>query len=522
MANGFLAKDYRLLPTLVSFHTEDTCLQERYDRAVTLLRGNEIKLNDRRLLKEGATYPNVWLETQPMAGEMYAKRDLEVGLNNVLIFLQYQRRDGRFPGMIGIEKRPYNGVVGYYDWLQGYYFIQPALKLYYLIGKDRAYLEMLYAAAKAFDDYLWRYRDSDGDGCLELFCPWDTGEDNCTRILQGGAYDGCFGGETAPVGIGTLPHESMELMAYSYANRDTLAQISRLLGNGEEAYWQAQAECVRRKVKAYLWDDARGACFDRDGNNRPIPCLSHVNLRCMYHGLFDRDMAESFLSRHLFNEKEFWTPMPLPAIAVCDPYFRNSKTNDWSGPCQGLIYQRAIEALHRYGHYAEALVIGRRLIAAIKEHGVFVQQWDPFTGQPCKAPDGYGPTLLSFTEYLSFLCGIHVAYDFVHWSGVTDLSDTTYTQEILGHTYRLCRAHGIMTASVDGNPVFSASDGLRIVTDLTGHVCHVIAIEENVSKGWLTIDGQTYREALCANTVYEIQNGALVAVRHIPNLLANP
>lgn len=220
--------------------------------------------NDKKVIKEGATYPFLWLETQPMGGEMYAKRNIEAGLNNILIFMQYQRKDGRFPGMIFED----NGrIVGNYDWMQGYYFAQPAFKLWYLIGKDRGYLEKLYHALEDFDDYLWSYRDSDWDGCLETWCVWDTGEDNCTRFLNFGAQDGCFGGETAPVGKGKLPYESMEYMAYSYGNRHVLSEISAILDNGKADYWKEQARKVQEKVKAYLWIPPKHACYDRDCNN---------------------------------------------------------------------------------------------------------------------------------------------------------------------------------------------------------------------------------------------------------------
>ena len=37
---------------------------------------------DKHVLREGADYDGVCLETQPMGGEMYAKRDMEVALNN--------------------------------------------------------------------------------------------------------------------------------------------------------------------------------------------------------------------------------------------------------------------------------------------------------------------------------------------------------------------------------------------------------------------------------------------------------
>lgn len=41
-------------------------------------------------------------------------------------------------------------------------------------------------AANQRDGYLWSVRD----GCLETWCVWDTGEDNCARFLNLGAKDG--------------------------------------------------------------------------------------------------------------------------------------------------------------------------------------------------------------------------------------------------------------------------------------------------------------------------------------------
>lgn len=83
-----------------------------------------------QVLVEGAEYKNVWLETQPMGDYMYAKRNLEVAINNILIFMDYQRDDGRFPGMLRYK----NGVItAFYGWFQGYCFPMPAFGLYFCL-----------------------------------------------------------------------------------------------------------------------------------------------------------------------------------------------------------------------------------------------------------------------------------------------------------------------------------------------------------------------------------------------------
>ena len=78
-----------------------------------------------------------------------------------------------------------DGLTAYYGWLQGFCFALPAYLLSYTIGRDPNYLRRLYDCLKRFDDYLWTYRDSDGDGCLESWCVWDTGEDNWSRFFEG-------------------------------------------------------------------------------------------------------------------------------------------------------------------------------------------------------------------------------------------------------------------------------------------------------------------------------------------------
>lgn len=513
MKKGFHARDYEFSPTAVTFRTADEALQKAYDRAEEFLKGNEAVYNDRTVIREGANYRNVWLETQPLGGEMYAKRNLEVGLNNVLIFLQYQRKDGRFPGMIS-DAGQGKGIVGHYDWIQGFYFALPALKMAYMLDKNPLYLERLYSGLEDFDDYLWTYRDSDGDGCLEVWCTWDTAEDNCTRYLRHGARDngdGSFGGELPPADMGDMPQESPEYMNYSYTCRDILAKISALLGNGKESYWREKADQIRAYFKESLWDDSRHACFHRDRYDRVIPCLDHTNLRAMYHGTLTQEMADDFLYYHLFNPEEFWTPSPLTAIAVNNEYFLNEPRNNWSGACQGLIYQRSVDAFHNYGHYAGAAAVGRHVADLCKKHQVFHQQYDPFTGEPDPRRDGYGPMIFAFLEYLSFLWGVNASMDEVHWSNLSGGDDSEYTQTAFGKTYTLTRKNGLAAALLDGKELFTLSAGLRAVTDRQGNLLRVICAEE-ISEGEISVNGAVFRGSTEPNGIYECAEGKLVKI----------
>ncbi|MBQ9070599.1 MAG: hypothetical protein IJY23_04550, partial [Clostridia bacterium] len=266
----WLVEEYKLQNVGVSFKTEDSGLQRIFDECEELCKRNVRIFGDYKCLIEGAKYIGVWLETQPMGGEMYAKRDLKLALANILIFMRNQRKDGKLPGMIRNDNL-WHGTSVHYDWMQGCFLPHSALKLYYLIGKDRDYLAMLYDTLRSFDEFLWSCRDSNDNGCLESWCIWDTGEDNSTVFSLNGLKmpeHGSWGASKPPSDYGNLPYDSPQYMGYSYACRDVLARISAILENGEEEYWRLRAEEVSKKAYEVLWDKNRHAYFnyDRFGN----------------------------------------------------------------------------------------------------------------------------------------------------------------------------------------------------------------------------------------------------------------
>lgn len=535
MAKGYKATDYSITPTGVQFNTSASWLKELFDRCEMYCLHNTAVFTDKKVLREGSDYDGVWLETQPMGGEMYAKRDMETALNNQLIFMENQRKSGRLPGMIKYGE-PFLLQISY-DWLQGFCFPIPAFKMYYLIGKDREYLLKLYDTLKGFDDYLWSCRDSDGDGCLESWCTWDTGEDNSMRFTKYGVKDGGFGGEDAPVKSGKLPYESMDVMSYSCQARAVLAKISSLLGNDETQMWMDKAQAIRDKIRDYLWVEEKNACFDRDCNNEFMNVLTHNNLRCMYYGAFSQDMADRFISSHLFNPDEFWTYIPLPSIAANDPCFTNINFNNWGGQVMGLTYQRAIQALEQYGHLTEIRMLGKKWISLLRDKKKLVQQYDPFDGTPCVTrseglapegeetvryegvttlgPEGYGPTILSALEYISLLCGVNIAFEKVVWSSITDWQETSYTQHMYGNDFLLEQNGKYMTAKIDGKEIFTCTSGIQVVTDLSGHILSLTGIEETSIKVKLNTPSDYYIGNIDPNEEVSLADHGFVTTKKI-------
>lgn len=461
-----------MIYTNVKFAISDPVWQRVYDAAEKKADSNIRSFMGRPVLIEGGGYNGIWLETQPMGGEMYAARSMEAAMNNQLFFMENIRADGRLPSVIRFTDSAEHPLELMFSHFQGYCFPYHALNMYYLNGRDREYLEALYDVLERFDSYLWKYRDSDGDGCLETWCVWDTGEDNCTRFM--GAPD-AWPGEEPPIGQARLPFESMDVMAYSIDGRQTLSEIAAILypetGLSEE--WRRRADAVRGKLRSYLWRDDRGACYDRDCDNRFMDVLIHNNLRVMYHGGFDRYMAGRFVGEHLLNPDEFWTPMPLPSIAANDPMFLSDSNNNWSGQPEGLTYQRAIRALENYGFDRLIPQLGRKLCRAIGEVGHdlrFTQQYDPYTMQPSEYGDGsYGPAILAFLEYTNRMYGVKLEREQIKWSSVDDGTESEYSQYHGDDCYTI-RNGSSCEAFINGRRIFRCARGTKTVTDMSGRI----------------------------------------------------
>ena len=86
--------------TKVVFKISNGLVQKLFDSAEEKCLLNIKDFGGRKVLIEGGGYNKVWIETQPMGGAMYGKRNLEVAYNNQKIFMDHQRDDGRLPGSI--------------------------------------------------------------------------------------------------------------------------------------------------------------------------------------------------------------------------------------------------------------------------------------------------------------------------------------------------------------------------------------------------------------------------------------
>lgn len=449
--------------TAVSFSSSDESLANMVAHAAT-----KAALNIKpwagynfSVMVEGAQFNGAWLETQPMAGAMYATRDVRVAVDNQLIFFRSQAADGFIPGEVG--RRRLGTEVG--GNIQGLFFASPAVDVAWYLeqagptNQSAAYMDELAKVLQGYDSWLWADRNTSAmcqphsfgcvggaghapklgygrggtnataccrgevagtpdRGLLWSYGIGDSGEDSSTRfckVINHTEYSPCVVSYAFPI-------QSADVTSYSYDCRAALARLARMRGNAAEAAsWEAKAAAVAANLKAQLWDEERSMMFARDAADEVIDVMVHDPIRVMWMGAFEQTMADRFIGTHIMNTSEFWTPMPLPSISVSDPRYAalTPNANAWSGRPMGLTLQRAIRAFERYCHHAESVLVGEKLTEAIlgfdgcasnASHCHFTLEIDPMTRTPMHAPwspaDGYGPMIMAFLEYTALRIGV--------------------------------------------------------------------------------------------------------------------
>lgn len=404
-----------------------------WDAAVAVLAGNirTVPGYARPVLLEGSTYQGIWQECGPHEGLVYAtlakyiQADrtgttlagttpagtslagaasgttlLEAARSNHMAFFELQRPDGQLPASVKTTENGYGQIQMVVP------IAATAWELSQLTG-DEELLAKAYQACSRWDAWLGQYRDTRKTGLVEGFCTYDTGHDNSPRWK--GIPNRCPDADARKCPpLASMPRLCPDLSATVYGGRIALAAMARALGKRTEAArWEADAETIRQLILDKLYSPEDAAFYDLDAQNQFVRVRSDVISRVLGEHVLDlskaRDKAifEAVWTRQLNNPKAFWTPYPLPSIAVDDPAFvRPIPRNSWGGATQALTALRAPRWMAHYGKQAELDYLMRQWCEAIMRHGEFRQQMDPLTGEFTQPdPGGYSPAALVFLSF---------------------------------------------------------------------------------------------------------------------------
>ena len=352
-------------------------------------------------------YPGVWLE-HVYDSVFYAKMFPEkvfVAESTIDTFIANQKPNGQLPCYIIDPARisPDIQLLGYSQIQECVSFPALAYETVCMSSrKDR--LRKVYESSVKWNNWLQDHRMTSRRGLIEMFVGYDTGHDNSGR-LNGLSHRGgyCADAGILPPDDENLPILAVDMNCNFYAAKIALSKMAKALGLKEEAAkYRSEANEVKEKIFQYCYDKDENFFFDvdRSGNKRKYFSSSVIHL--FLEGVLEpRDaFTERLYAQHIKNPNEFWTPFPIPSMAVNDPSTADHQDrNCWGYFSQGLIALRCTRWMDRYGKSDDLDHICEKWLEAWTEHFDMVklgQELDPFTGIPSPSSEWYSSTMLFY------------------------------------------------------------------------------------------------------------------------------
>ncbi|VTR22673.1 Uncharacterised protein [Actinobacillus pleuropneumoniae] len=471
------------------------------------------------ILQEGGIYLGCWLEsTGTINAELLSRLIPSVSETTYLAFADQQREDGLLPYKLTENGPSFRQIQ----------LVTPLARCvwnhYELHGRDLSFLKTMYQAMSRYDDWIARYRNTRGTGCVEAFSTFDTGHDLSPRFWH--VPDTPYRNDAAafhpdsPV----LPFLAPDLTANIYCQRMYLARMAEELGESG-ADWRAKAEASLDSLFRYCYDEKDQFFYDRDRNDELVRVQSDVLLRVMACEVGDAELFGNMLRRYLLNTGKFFAKYPFTSMAMDDPRFDPSSSyNSWGGPSNFLSLIRAPHAFEHRHRYVELTWVLQPILSALSKAKRFPQTLSPWTGEEGFTA-AYSPSILCLLDYVERLCGIMpIGSDRLWFTGLLPVDmdhgeevagNTAYSRTVNGLHYELVNTPDNVTVYREGRVHIQGPAGIRLVTDRSGQLEGVIGMSVRTIEGELRYQGTSIPIRIKGNEMQQYSDGNLKTERDI-------
>lgn len=471
------------------------------------------------ILQEGGIYLGCWLEsTGTINAELLSRLIPSVSETTYLAFADQQREDGLLPYKLTENGPSFRQIQ----------LVTPLARCvwnhYELHGRDLSFLKTMYQAMSRYDDWIARYRNTRGTGCVEAFSTFDTGHDLSPRFWH--VPDTPYRNDAAafhpdsPV----LPFLAPDLTANIYCQRMYLARMAEELGESG-ADWRAKAEASLDSLFRYCYDEKDQFFYDRDRNDELVRVQSDVLLRVMACEVGDAELFGNMLRRYLLNTGKFFAKYPFTSMAMDDPRFDPSSSyNSWGGPSNFLSLIRAPHAFEHRHRYVELTWVLQPILSALSKAKRFPQTLSPWTGEE-GFTEAYSPSILCLLDYVERLCGIMpIGSDRLWFTGLLPVDmdhgeevagNTAYSRTVNGLHYELVNTPDNVTVYREGRIHIQGPAGIRLVTDRSGQLEGVIGMSVRTIEGELRYQGTSIPIRIKGNEMQQYSDGDLKTERDI-------
>lgn len=263
-------------------------------------------------------------------------------------------------------------------------------------AEDRAFLEEMYPILKAHYLALVTRRDPTDEGLIGIINPDESGEDNSPR------FDHALG-----ISPFHKPEEHLEkrialvekLTECKFETRicmqqyfwikdvsfnaivlrgfEALALIAETLGDyGDRNLFDGYRRRTGEAMRARMREDERFYSLEGSGDEK-IRINTWNLFMPLYAGLLTKKEVDTLVERYLMDEKQFWTPYPIPSVSYQESMF--SEDDMWRGPTWIASNWFVYHGLRRYGFMKEASLLAQKSVALVSESG-FREYYSPLSG----------------------------------------------------------------------------------------------------------------------------------------------
>lgn len=508
----------------VSFSASPDRLQRVHEAAVAKLQDcvkPGLGADGAPVLQEGGVYRGCWLEsTGTINAEILSRFCPDIAGATFRQFADLQREDGLMPYKVTADGPAFKQIQ----------LVTPlarsAWNHYRRNGRDQAFLARMYEALGRYDEWLLRFRNTRGTGCVEAFCTFDTGHDLSPRFwhIPDTPYEDDPSRYDPAVPL--LPLLAPDLTASVYAGRRYLSRMACELGD-EAAMraWDRKADDTLRSLMAHCLDTEDGFFYDVDGEGRFSRIQSDVLLRVLACEVGDDAFFAASLSRYLLNARKFFAKYPLTSIAMDDPRFDPfSGYNTWGGAVNFLSLIRAPHAFEHHGRHVELTWILQPIVSAMSRMTRFGQVLSPWTGEEGYT-ESYSPAILCVLDYIERLCGILPTPDGMLWftgllpqtrdHGVKLADETAYSRIVDGALFELRITRTECRVYRDGQRLIAFPAGVRVVTDRAGEVRALVGMTFRPVEGRLLLRDREAPFRVAGNEVlrFDRERGTFLSER---------
>jgi len=329
----------------------------------------------------GGKYQRSWLWDTAFISQIWLLVNPTIAKQIVLTHTMTQLKNGMIPHMVGPDYKSSITQPPLLSWAAWRIYEQT---------KDKEFISKIYTYLKRFNEYFRLNRDFNKDGLFSWVRPDESGMDDSPR------FDGIKRSQACEYypHPDLKPHErihpefgkldiksiqALDLNCFLVVDMSCLARMANILGlTLDEKLFKEKIIDLTKRIRNNLWSNEDNFFYDL-GPKGLIKIKTPVAFLTLFAEVADKNQAKALIE-HLTNEEEFWTPYPIPTVAINEPKF---SLKYWRGPVWVNINYLVYLGLKMYGFDNLASELASKTIRMVVEvynkKGYFCEFYNPFT-----------------------------------------------------------------------------------------------------------------------------------------------